>query len=536
MTGLTTSSAWRAVADRHAATRGVTLMELFAADADRPAHLSHTAAGITLDASKTHLVPAALDALLDLAAQEDVAGWRDRMLGGERINRTEDRAALHVALRLPELADVTVDDRPVGPEIAEVDRRMGALVEAIASGDMRAVDGGPITDIVNIGIGGSDLGPRLVCDALAPPDGRPRVHFVTNVDPIGRERLLAAVDPARCLFIVASKTFTTLETLTNARALRDTLVAAVGPEGARRQFVAVTARPDRAEAFGIEREHILPLWDWVGGRYSLWSAIGLPIAFALGMEGFSDLRSGAAEMDRHFRDAPAAGNMPLLLALIGIWYVNFAGARSQVIVPYTERLARLPAYLQQLEMESNGKSIDRAGNPVDYATAPALWGDVGTTGQHAFFQWLHQGTQTVPCDFIAVRGPRDESHDALAANCFGQTAALLGGCEPEDLRRAGVEAALRPHRAMSGDRPSVTLLLDGLTPRTLGALIALYEHKVFCQAMIWRINPFDQWGVERGKELAQALLPVLRGETDADAWDASTRELVARYRQSSPDG
>jgi len=531
MSRLTNSTAWRAVADRYAAQSGVTLTELFAADPDRTARLTRQVGGITVDASKTHLTPIVLDSLLELARAQDVTGWRDRMFAGERVNATEGRPALHAALRTPELGDVELDGERIADRVTETRERMRALVAAVHDGTMRAADGGAFTDVVNIGIGGSDLGPRLACEALAPHRrATPRVHFVANVDPADRESVLEGVDPARTLFVVASKTFTTLETLANARAMFDMLAARFGDQAARGHFVAVTGAADRAQAWGIDSERVLPLWEWVGGRYSLWSAIGLPVALALGMDVFEALLDGAAEVDRHFRDTPDAENLPLLLALIDVLYGNFADARSHVVVPYAQRLASLPAYLQQLVMESNGKCVDRDGRPVDYATAPAIWGHVGTTGQHAFFQWLHQGTQVVPCDFVAVRDPGDPDRETLAANAFGQTAALLEGRSTEALRRAGVGERLRPHRAMPGDRPSVTFLLDGLTPRTLGALLALHEHRVFCQAMIWRINPFDQWGVERGKELARVLTPVLAGTEHAQGWDGSTMALIRRYR------
>lgn len=531
MTRLTQSPAWRDVAARRAASADVTLTELFAADPGRTDRLTARLGGVTVDASKTHLTPSIEESLLGLAEQESVLAWRDRMFAGERVNHTEDRAALHAALRTPELAEPELDGVPFGTEVERLHRRMADLVEGVADGRVRAADGGPITDVVNIGIGGSDLGPRLVCAALqqqARPT--PRVHFVSNLDPTDRERALADVDPARALVIVASKTFTTLETLGNARALFEALADRFGAEGARGHFLAITGRADRAREWGIAEERILPLWDAIGGRYSLWSAIGLPVAFALGMGGYRDLLAGAATVDRHFRDAAAEENLPLRLALLGIWYVNFAGATSHVVVPYSERLALLPAYLQQLEMESNGKSIDRDGAAVDYATGPALWGQVGTTGQHAFFQWLHQGTRPTPCDFVLVRDTGWPEDAALLANGLAQSAALMAGRTTDELRRAGVDEALRPHRAMPGNRPSVTYLLDGLRPDTIGTLLALHEHKVFCQAMIWRINPFDQWGVELGKLLAGQLTAAVRGEPLAEGWDASTQALVERCR------
>jgi len=533
MTRLTQSPAWQAVAEAHRAHADISLTELFAAEPERASHYTLSLGGLTLDAAKTHLTPTVLARLVELAEAQDVAGWRDRMFAGEPVNHTEQRPALHAALRTPELGDVTVDGERVGDAVAAARRRMAWLVEAVSSGELRAADGGPFEDVVNIGIGGSDLGPRLACEALAPAGAAtPRVHFVTNVDPSERERVLARVDPARTLFIVASKTFTTLETLANARAAWTRVTESGADEaGAASHFVAVTGAHERARAWGLPDERILPLWDWVGGRYSLWSPIGLPVAFALGDERFQALLDGAAAMDRHFRDAPPRANMAMWLALVGIWYRNFVGTASHVVVPYATRLGHLPAYLQQLEMESNGKSVDRDGVTVDYATAPAVWGEVGTTAQHAFFQWLHQGTPSATCDIIAVAGDEHPDRHALAANAFAQSAVLAAGRSTEALRRAGVDEWLRPHRAMAGDRPSTTVLMDGLSPENLGQLLALYEHKVFAQAMVWRINPFDQWGVERGKEMARGLLSPVSGETeDLDDWDASTRSLVACYR------
>jgi glucose-6-phosphate isomerase len=529
VTSLTATPAWRDAAGHHEATAGITLEELFAADPDRAARFTRSAAGITVDQSRTHLTPAALASLFELARQEDVLGWRDRMRAGECINHTEERPALHMALRTPEVARLTIGDERVDVAVDDARARMRALVDAVRSGRPWGASGGAITDVVHIGIGGSDLGPRLACEALTTPGGAgPRVQFIANIDPAEREAVFARLDPARTLVIVASKTFSTLETLANARAAHALLADALGETAAGERLVAITGRADRARDWGIADERILPLWDWVGGRYSLWSPIGLPVAMAVGMDEFEALCAGAAAMDRHFLEAPAEDNLPLRLALGDIWYTNFVSAGCRVVVPYAHRLRSLPFYLQQLEMESNGKSVDRDGEPLDYATAPAVWGQEGTNGQHAFFQWLHQGTQRVPCDIIAVREPGGD-RDALAANAFGQAAALMGGRDRETLRRAGVAESLRPHRAMPGDRPTTTLLLDELTPETLGALLALHEHRVFCQAMIWRINPFDQWGVELGKERADALVPVLRGEADASGWDASTRGLVARW-------
>ena len=530
MSSLTGTPAWRDAAGHHEATAGIALEELFAADPERAARFTRSAAGITIDQSKTHLTPAAMASMFDLAHQEDVLGWRDRMLAGERINFTEDRPALHMALRTPEAGRLKISGERVDVAVDAARARMRELVDTVRLGRPWGVYGGVITDVLHIGIGGSDLGPRLACEALtAPADDGPRVHFIANIDPAEREAVFARLDPAHTLVIVASKTFSTLETLANARAARDLLASALGETAAGERCIAITGRADRAREWGVADERILPLWEWVGGRYSLWSPIGLPVAMAVGMDRFEALCAGAAAMDRHFRDAPADDNLPLRLALVDIWYTNFKAAGCRVVVPYAHRLRSLPHYLQQLEMESNGKSVDRYGHPLDYASAPAIWGQEGTNGQHAFFQWLHQGSWCAPCDIIAVREPGGD-RDALAANAFGQAAALLGGRDQETLRRAGVPESLRPHRTMQGDRPTTTLLLEGLTPETLGALLALHEHRVFCQAMIWRINPFDQWGVELGKERADALVPVLRGEGDAAGWDASTRGLVARWR------
>jgi len=524
--------AWQRLAAA-AAQRTATLSALFERDAGRSERLTRSACGITVDAGKTHLEPGIEADLHELARTADVAGWRARMLAGEPVNATEGRAALHVALRLSGFDEVRVDGEAVGGVAAEARRRMAELADAVRAGTLRSADGAAFTDVVHIGIGGSELGPRLVCDALADTrvaDG-PRIHFVANLDPAERGRVLAGLDPARTLFVVVSKTFTTLETLANARSCRNWLAARAGADAPAAQFVGITAAPERARAFGVAAERILPLPSWVGGRYSLWSAVGLPIALAFGNAAFDELLAGAAAMDRHFRDARDEDSLPLLLALVGVWYRNFDRRDSHVVIPYASGLARLPDYLQQLEMESNGKRVDRDGRVVDYATAPAVWGAAGTNAQHAFFQWLHQGDARVASDFIAVRPPAGDDGDrtALAANCFAQSAALMTGCDPAVPCPGGVESAEAVHRAMPGDRPSTTLLLDDAEPATLGALIALYEHKVFCQAMIWRINPFDQWGVERGKELARALKPVLEGAAAA-GWDGSTRSLVARCR------
>lgn len=532
MSALTQSPIWqRLLAEAESAQRR-RIKDLFDDEPDRVAALTGTACGIRVDASKTRLPQSAWQALLTLAEEADIAAWRERMFAGELVNHTENRPALHPALRLPELAAVEVDGEPIGPALRARRERMDTLVGGVRDGTIQAPDGGPFTDVVNIGIGGSDLGPRLVCDALG-GDGAVRVHFVDNIDPDAWDRIAPRIDPARTLFVVASKTFTTAETLANARRAYAAVDAATVAGQAGAHFVAVTGAADRARAFGVAADRIFDLPAWVGGRYSLWSAIGLPIGFACGSQVFDALLDGAAAMDRHFRDQPLARNLPVRLALLGVWQGNFLGARSHVVVPYSERLKLLPGYLQQLELESNGKHIDRAGQELDYRTAPALWGGVGTTVQHAFFQWLHQGTETVACDLLAICDREGKDGVALAANCLAQAATLLNGVGDDDLRAAGVPEAERPWRRLPGDRSSTTFLLDDLSAQTLGALLALYEHKVFCQAAIWRINPFDQWGVEQGKKTARSLAPALAAGDAVAGVDPSTAALLAHFQSRS---
>ena len=463
------------------------------------------------------------------------------MFSGERINHTEDRAVLHVALRNRSDRPVVVDGRDVMPAVRDVLSRMRAFSAAVRSGAAPGHTGETITDVVNIGIGGSDLGPLMVCEALRhySEPARLRAHFVSNVDDTHLVETLRSLDPARTLFIVASKTFTTQETMTNAASARAWLVRHLGDERAvARHFAAVSTNVKATSAFGIAPERVFEFWDWVGGRYSLWSAIGLSVAITLGMDSFDELLDGGHAMDEHFRTAPLEANMPAILGLLGIWHINFRGRGSHAVLPYDQYLHRLPAFLQQLDMESNGKRIDRNGHPVDYATGPVLWGEPGTNGQHAFFQLLHQGTHVVPADFIAaIEGPHrlGAHHRLLLANCLAQTQALaFGKTEGEalaELRSQGLAEsaarALAPYKTFPGDRPSNTLLLDRLTPYSLGALIALYEHKVFVQGAIWNIDSFDQWGVELGKQLAGQVLEVLEERAPARGLDASTRGLVA---------
>jgi glucose-6-phosphate isomerase len=527
MTDLTQSPAWRALAARQPKAADAALSELFAADPERPRRFSLEFGDILLDFSK-HLVDAeTVRLLVALAEQAHVASWVRRMYAGDPVNDTEGRAALHVALRSDRV--VFPEGRDVMPLVRGARERMRRIVDEAHGGSLLGASGRPIIDVVNIGIGGSDLGPRMATRALrrfrAP--GSPRLHFVANIDPADLDAALDGLTPETTLFIVASKTFTTAETLDNAARARRWLESGLGPHargaGApARHFAAVTANEAGARSFGIAPERIFPMWDWVGGRYSLWSAVGLPIALAIGMERFEELLEGARAMDAHFHTAPLERNMPVLMALLEIWYVDFFGAKSRAVLPYGEDLRDFPAYLQQLEMESNGKRVDRSGNAVDYATAPVVWGASGTPSQHSFHQLLHQGTELVPADFIVVAdGGGSPSHAALVANALAQSAALMEGDRaPDD-----------PHRVLPGNRPSSVLLLKRLSPQALGQLIALYEHKVFVEGVIWNINSFDQWGVEMGKRLARTLLPRLLEGGDEALLDASTRALLARLRE-----
>jgi len=529
MTPLTQSPIWQRLLSEAEKAQGRRIKDLFHDEPDRVTALTWQACGIRVDASKTRLPQSAWQELLALAEAADIAGWRERMFAGEPVNHTENRPALHAALRLPELGAVEVDGEPVGPALRALRERMDTLVTGLRGGTIRAPDGGPFSDVVNIGIGGSDLGPRLVSEALG-GDGVLGVHFVDNIDPDAWGRVACRIDPARTLFVVASKTFTTAETLANARRAYAAVEASTLAGQAGAHFVAITGAAERAEAFGVAADRIFDVPAWVGGRYSVWSAVGLPVALSCGSRIFDALLEGAAAMDRHFRDQPLACNLPLCLALLGVWQGNLLGARTHVVVPYSERLKLLPAYLQQLELESNGKRIDRAGGELDYRTAPSLWGGVGTTAQHAFFQWLHQGTEAVSSDLLAVCNHPGGDGTDLAANCLAQAATLLEGVGDADLSAAGVPEAERPWRRLPGDRPSTTFLLDDLSAHTIGALVALYEHKVFCQAVIWRINPFDQWGVEQGKKTARSLAPALAAGEPVAGIDPSTAALLEHIR------
>jgi len=545
MSALTQSAAWAALTAHRAAMDGVHMRDLFAQDAARFDRFSLEAAGLLFDYSKNRITDETVRLLLDLARQQDVEGWRDRMFGGERINFTEDRAVLHTALRNRSNRPVPVDGKDVMPDVNGVLKRMGRFVQAVREGAWTGYTGQQITDVVNIGIGGSDLGPVMVTEALTPylhPEIG--VHFVSNVDGTHIMETLEWLDPETTLFVIASKTFTTQETLTNAHTARRWFLESAGDEAhIARHFVAVSTNEAEVRKFGIDPENMFGFWDWVGGRYSLWSAIGLPIALGIGMDHFEELLTGAHAMDEHFRTAPLEGNMPVLMAMLGVWYRNFWNASSYAVLPYDQYMHRFPAYLQQLDMESNGKSVDRQGNPVDYATGPVLFGEPGTNGQHAFYQLIHQGTEVIPCDFLAptmTHNPVGDHHRILLSNLFAQPEALMRGKTADEVReemtKKGVPAAdveaLVPHRVFAGNKPTNTILFRKLDPHTLGALIALYEHKVFVQGVVWNINSFDQWGVELGKQLASKILPELgSGSGPAPTHDGSTNGLIGWYRK-----
>ncbi len=543
MTGFSQSKSVERLREHWQNLSAVKMRDLFLQDPDRFQRFSLSHAGIFLDYSKNRMTDETLSLLLALAEERDLAGWRQRMFSGEHINNTEDRAVLHIALRHPGGEPILVDGQDVLPEVHQVLDQMEKLSKAIRRGDWRGFTGRAITHVVNIGIGGSNLGPLMVAEALRPywKQGL-EVHFVSNVDGTHLAETLKPLDPESTLFIVASKTFTTQETLANAHAARRWLLDGLQDEKAvANHFVAVSTNRQEVEAFGIDGDHMLPFWDWVGGRYSLWSAIGFSIAVAIGMDNFRQLLAGAHAMDQHFRDAPLAENMPVILGLLGVWYGNFAGAHSQAILPYDQYLRFLPDYLQQADMESNGKGVTREGERVDYSTGPIIWGTAGTDGQHAYYQLIHQGTRLIPCDFIMPinsYNPLDGQHEKLLANFLAQPEALMRGkTEAEarvELEAEGLTgerlALLAKHKVFPGNRPTNTLLLDWVTPVSLGALIALYEHKIFVQSVIWGVNAYDQWGVELGKQLAKVILPELQGEALSGEHDASTQGLLAYIR------
>jgi glucose-6-phosphate isomerase len=543
MTGpLTDTPAWQALRAHHEAVRDRHLRDLFTDDPDRVERLTLDAAGIHADLSKHRVTAETVPLLLALADERGVAARRDAMFRGEHVNVSEDRPALHVALRMPRSASLVVDGRDVVRDVHEVLDRMAAFATAVRSGEWRGHTGRPIRAVVNIGIGGSDLGPAMAYEALRWYSDRGMAfRFVSNVDATQLVEALRDLDPEETLAIVSSKTFTTVETMTNARSLRQWLLDGLGGDEAAiaRHVVAVSTNLEGVEEFGIDPANAFGFWDWVGGRYSMDSAIGLSTMVAIGPEAFTDLLAGFHAVDRHFAEAPPERNLPLLMGLLRVWYRDFFGAQTHAVLPYEQYLARFPAYLQQLVMESNGKHVTLEGDPVAVDTAPVVWGEPGTNGQHSFHQLLHQGTVLVPCDLIAFATPLNplgEHHRLLLANVLAQAQALAFGRTVDELRDAGVPEALRPHKEMPGNRPSTILLLERLTPSALGSLVALYEHTVFVGGAIWHIDSFDQWGVELGKELAGALVPVLRGEQPDRPLDASTAALVERIRGASTEG
>jgi glucose-6-phosphate isomerase len=530
--------AWEALQENADAVRETHLRDLFAADPERGETLSVEAEGMFLDYSKNRITGETLRLLFELAEERGVAARRDAMFAGEKINVTENRAVLHVALRAPKSERIVVDGEDVVPKVHEVLDRMSDFSERIRGGEWKGHTGKRIRNVVNIGIGGSDLGPVMAYEALRYYSQRDLTfRFVSNVDGTDIAEATRDLNPEETLFVVSSKTFTTLETLTNARTARDWLLAALGDESAvAKHFVAVSTNEEEVSKFGIDTENMFGFWDWVGGRYSMDSAIGLSTMIAIGPENFRNMLAGFHAIDEHFRTAPFERNLPVLLGLLTVWYADFFDAQTEAILPYDQYLKRFPAYLQQLTMESNGKSVTLDGTRVDYETSPIFWGEPGTNGQHSFYQLLHQGTKLVPADFIgfvhSLNGVGNH-HDLLMANVFAQTEALAFGKTPDEVRAEGTPESFVPHRVFEGNRPSNTILADRLDPQTLGKLVALYEHSVFVQGAIWNVNSFDQWGVELGKVLAKRIADELEsGDEPQLTHDSSTNALIRRYRNS----
>ncbi|MCX5268933.1 glucose-6-phosphate isomerase [Streptomyces sp. NBC_00199] len=540
-TRLNQTPEWTALAEHREELGEVRLRELFAADPGRGAGHTLQVGDLHVDYSKNLVTDETLALLRELASATDVFGLRDAMFRGERINLTEDRAVLHTALRAPRDAVIEVDGENVVPAVHAVLDRMAGFAERVRSGEWTGHTGRRIRNVVNIGIGGSDLGPAMAYEALRPYTARELTfRFVSNVDGADLHEAVRDLDPAETLFIVASKTFTTIETITNATSARSWLLDGLGGDekAVARHFVALSTNAGKVAGFGIDTANMFEFWDWVGGRYSFDSAIGLSLMIAIGPERFREMLDGFHLVDEHFRTAPAESNVPLVLGLLGVWYGNFHDAQSHAVLPYSHYLSKFAAYLQQLDMESNGKSVDREGRPVQWQTGPVVWGTPGTNGQHAYYQLIHQGTKLIPADFIGFARPVDElsgelgaQHDLLMANFFAQTQALAFGKTPEEVRAEGVPEELVAHKTFRGDHPTTTILAKELTPSVLGQLIALYEHKVFVQGAVWNIDSFDQWGVELGKVLAKRVEPALTEGADVPGLDASTRALVAEYRE-----
>ncbi|GAA2353521.1 glucose-6-phosphate isomerase [Nonomuraea africana] len=530
------SGEWAALEANHEAVAGKHLRELFAEDPGRAERMSLTAGDLYLDYSKHRATAETMELLLALA---DKAGLRERidaMFSGEHINVSEDRAVLHVALRMPADAKLVVDGQDVAGDVHAVLDKMSDFSARVRSGEWKGQTGQAIKTVVNIGIGGSDLGPAMAYEALRDyADAGITARFVSNIDPADIHGALKDLDPATTLVIVSSKTFTTLETLTNAKVARAWLVGALGEKAVAKHFVAVSTNAEKVAAFGIDTANMFGFWDWVGGRYSYDGAIGLSLMIAIGPERFREMLDGFHTIDEHFRTAPFEANMPVLMGLLGIWYADFFGAQTRAVLPYSQRLHRFPAYLQQLTMESNGKSVQADGTPVTVPTGEIFWGEPGTNGQHAFYQLLHQGTRLVPADFLGFGEPHEDAegmHDLLTANLLAQTSALAFGKTAEEIAAEGTPAAVVPHKVMPGNRPTSTILAPRLTPSTLGQLVALYEHIVFVEGTIWGVDSFDQWGVELGKKMAMDLAPALTSEEPpAQVPDASTAALVRKYRE-----
>jgi glucose-6-phosphate isomerase len=518
------------IGDRH-------LRDLFAADPTRGERLTAEGAGLYLDYSKNRITDETIDLLVGLADQSGLAERRDAMFRGEHINVSEDRAVLHVALRMPRDRSLIVDGEDVVKQVHEVLDRMASFAESLRSGEWKGHSGKPIRNVINIGIGGSALGPVMAFEALKHYSDREMTfRFVSNVDATDFVEATHDLSPEETLFIVSSKTFTTLETMTNARTARDWVLTGLGGDEAAtaKHFVAVSTNTERVSEFGIDTDNMFEFWDWVGGRYSMDSAIGLSTMIAIGPERFSEMLAGFHAVDEHFRETPTASNLPALMGLLAVWYGDFFGAETVAVLPYDQYLSRFPAYLQQLTMESNGKHVTLAGTRVDYDTGAIFWGEPGTNGQHSFYQLIHQGTRLVPCDFIGFNralSPLGEHHDLLMANVFAQPEALAFGKTPDEVRAEGTPEEIVPHRVMEGNRPSNTILADQLTPETLGKLVALYEHSVFTQGTVWSIDSFDQWGVELGKVLAKKIVPQLQSADERELdHDSSTNALIRRYR------
>jgi glucose-6-phosphate isomerase len=539
---VTASPAWKALEAHYQKVRDLHLRNLFADDPKRGERMTIEAMGLYLDYSKNRITDETLKLLLQLAEECGLRARMDAMFRGEKINITENRAVLHVALRAPREASIVVDGENVVPQVHAVLDKMADFSKRVRSGEWKGHTGKSIRNIINIGIGGSDLGPVMAYEALKHYSERALTfRFVSNIDGTDFAEAVHDLDPSETLFIVSSKTFTTLETMTNAQSARDWSLRGLGGDikAVAKHFVAVSTNSAKVSEFGIDTTNMFGFWDWVGGRYSMDSAIGLSTMLAIGPENYRNLLGGFHEMDEHFRTAPPERNLPVLMGLLAVWYNDFFGAETVAVLPYEQYLKRFPAYLQQLTMESNGKHVTLEGTEVDYATGPIYWGEPGTNGQHSFYQLIHQGTRLIPCDFIAfVRAlnPLGRHHDMLLANVFAQTEALAFGKTPEQVKAEGTPDWLVPHRVFEGNRPSNTILAEALTPATLGKLVALYEHSVFTQGVIWNIDSFDQWGVELGKVLAQRIVPELESKAEPTlGHDSSTNNLINRYRKLKGD-